>query len=229
MASATASTKVFYFVEGNIGSGKSTLLTFLDPAALRVVPEPTEDWTRPREEAGGRSLLDLFYGSTRDYGFAFQMHVIATRWAQYKALDPCDPRPVVSERSFASSMEVFGRGLLEGGCMDPTSFAIYRGFSEEFDDMLRKRFEGWRFEIVYVKTDPENCLARVQKRARGEEHGLTLEYLRAVHARQEAMIERAKSEWTVHTIDGNAGLDEVRRAALELIRNPSFFKNPSSS
>ena len=213
--------KVFYFVEGNIGSGKSTVLTFLDPDVFRVVPEPTEDWTRPRDEAGGRSLLDLFYGSTREYGFAFQMHVIATRWAQYKALDPRDPRPVVSERSFVSSMEVFGRGLLEDGSMDPTSFAVYRGFSEEFDDMLRQRFQGYRFEIAYVKTDPENCLARVQKRARDEEHGLTLEYLRAVHERQDAMIERVKKDIRVHTIDGNAGLDEVRRAALELFRNPS--------
>jgi deoxyadenosine/deoxycytidine kinase len=216
--------KRFYLVEGNIGSGKSTLVSHLgllgsssstsSSTKYRVVPEPTDVWTRPRPEACGRSLLELFYADTPKYAFAFQSHVLTTRWEQYAALDPADARPIVSERSLTSSFEVFGGGLRDDGCMDAVAFSVYESIYRAFQDMLEQRFSGYEVVVLYVKTDPETCLERIRRRGRQEERGLTLDYLRAVHARHEGMMEAFDSRGiVVRAIDGNADEGAVLRQA----------------
>ena len=117
-------------------------------------------------------LLERFYADSARWGFALQMQVLLTQGNM--------PRGV-SERSPHSALHVFARDTLDG---------LEIGLLEAWT-----RRHGWVPDaVVFLRADPELCLARVRRRARKGEEGVTLEYLRRLQAKYEAYLHMCRTE-----------------------------------
>jgi deoxyadenosine/deoxycytidine kinase len=66
--------------------------------------------------------------------------------------------------------------------------------------------------IIYIKTDPDICFERMNKRNRGCESKVSLEYLQNLDKKHEDMLEFIKKEKPnikIYTINGNYDEDTV--------------------
>lgn len=160
-----------YFIEGGIGAGKSTLGAALAETGLAsFVPEPVRLWQTKFDE----NILDLFYGDSKRWAFAFQLAAFTTRAKTYaEIIELADHSTIFLERSIYSDRRVFAESLLEQGLMTVTEFQIYEAMWE----WTATRWCVIPDKIIYIRTPAEVCLERIETRARGEETGITLDYL----------------------------------------------------
>lgn len=195
-------------VDGNIGAGKSTLLEGVRAAGYAVLPEPVARWREPRGSLGGRSALSAYYDDPRAHALAFQLHAARTRLDQLA--------------------ELGGRGGLVVAERDPFDASI---FPEH--DRRAGRVSAWEHEAlegilgaarravpaevagaVYLRLSPESCLRRVRERGRGEEAGVGLERLRALHLLHEEKHARGAGL----AVDAGAAPGEVLAEVLGYLR-----------
>lgn len=159
--------ETFISLEGNIASGKSTILSALRDVIqekghnIPCIPEPVDDWV---------PILARFYKDQSRFAFATSIQVL------FSYSDHSRFKGSVSERSPFSGRYVFATPQDNNG-MEPEESAIY--------EQAYARL-AWEPDIVfYVETPPEVCLERANSRARKCEAGLSLEYLKRIHAAHE--------------------------------------------
>ena len=187
-------------VEGNISSGKSTFLFEViggEKSSLKreafVVPEPVESWQKipgttdeeDGKEGGGYNVLDAFYKDPERYAYTFQNYVFITRCLQYNASKDFDSdkypnRFRVCERSIFSDRKVFVDSLMDAKWLTNMEFHLYNCWFDALGDesLVPDAF-------VYLRASPETCKRRLGFRSRGEESGVTLEYLQQLHEKHE--------------------------------------------
>lgn len=232
-------------VEGNIGSGKSTLLaelatrTSASGRALVVVePEPVGEWTAPftmSAPAGGApratNMLNEFYLRPTENCLAFQMVVLHTRLEQWRRIlgrHCSDPELVtVTERTMESDRAIFAATNLSHS---PCWLRAYERWYNETQDSLMPLHRMYRNQyqiplehlVVYVRCSAEKCLERIARRARIEEGGLTLEYLRSLEAAHDAWVANVatmRPDARVIIVDASHdGEDAIRQIADTVIR-----------
>jgi len=170
-----------YYIEGSIGSGKSTLgAKIAATGRAGFIPEPVQQWT----EGFPENILELFYSDQKRWSFMFQLMAFVTRTKTHKeVLALSDHSNVFIERSVLSDRYIFAETLHESGMMTETEFAVYSGMWHWLNDNFCVEPD----KIIYLKASPETCLERINKRARGEETGITIDYLR--------LLETKHSEW----------------------------------
>ena len=171
-------------VEGSIGCGKTTCLRVVERALherARVFFEPLHKWERW-----------LNCGDALFAGFAMQMAVLMTFVAQEGGSYN------VFERSPQACTEIFAHTCLEQPEMDL------------FREVVRN-LDVWRPDhIIYVRTPPEVCYARMKARGRlYETH--SLEFLQWLHRLYEAEMGRVAAErpGCVTVVDGTMPAEEV--------------------
>ena len=170
-------------IEGNVGSGKSSVLAAVAvPAGVGVFPEPIEEWG---------DLLGLYYANPAEYALAFQLRVL---------LSFCSvPEHAVVERSPLASRHVFGQLLANDGTLTPAQWTLFKDYSQVL---------GWAPDgIVYIDTPANLCLQRVRERAREEERGVDLQFLRRVEFQYEVFLKYAQVP--VVRVDGSQPADKV--------------------
>ena len=246
-------------LEGNIGAGKSTLLAILQELRTRddnmskfdlcIVPEPVDQWELPLLEGGTKSMLEAFYEDPARNGFAFQMFVLLTRMRSEQAIssalsmysssnsnddDETNKKTlVVTERCLASDFEIFGRSMRAQGAMNDAEWETYRQWwasSVHSTDTLSVD------AVIYLRTPPEECMRRVERRGRhaelvdadesdgggdgdGDGHnnkkrgGVDLEYLAMLHEMHEAWVKKVQKDIKVPVLvlDGTAPSDDLTR------------------
>jgi deoxyadenosine/deoxycytidine kinase len=188
-------------IEGNIGCGKSSLLTAISQRTrLPIFLEPVDtDW---------KQGLELFYSDHSRWGFTFNLTVLNTysQWTNNSFKG-------IYERSPISCREVFTKLQYESGKMTEYEFKLYNDFFQKMS---------WVPDVViYVKTDPEVCLQRMQSRGRHCEDGVPIEYLRGVHDKHELMISNSdyKNKTVIHVVDGNRDKEAVYAEVMSIINN----------
>lgn len=174
-------------IEGNIGAGKSTLLRLLAKRGLRTVDEPLKKWRG--EEGGSANLLQLFYGEPTRWAFTFQTAAFLTRAQSAAAAlrDPTAPADArwVLERSLLSDKHCFATNCLKTELFTTAEWGVY----DDFHTWLMGEFPSLRIDgAVYVRTQPQTCLARLRQRGRAEEATIPVEYLEQLHARHEEWL-----------------------------------------
>ena len=141
-------------IEGLIGVGKTTVLQELVKRRYSVAFENVDEW----------SLLPKMY-STRDPKISalFEIQILCSLAAR----EPVD----FTERSISSALGVFMPQLIH----DQDHVALIRQVvalaSNEQPDVF-----------VYLEADPQLCLRRIGNRQRKGEEGISLQYLRDLHA-----------------------------------------------
>jgi len=189
--------KLIFSIEGNIGSGKSTLLDILKNSNeienVIYLPEPVAIWNEIKDESG-ITILEKYYNNQEKYAFPFQMMAYITRLSLIRktiqsAPDNCI---ILSERSIYTDREIFAKMLHDSKKIEDICYSIYLRWFEEFSE---SRLDG----ILYVKTTPETCLERIEKRSRKGEETIPLEYLEDCHRYHETWINNTHN---VLVIDG---------------------------
>ncbi len=79
---------------------------------------------------------------------------------------------IITERSVYTDKEVFAKMLHENNKIDEIMYKIYTNM---FDTFIEDRINTKK--IIYVKTEPEICYNRINKRKRSEEKSISLDYL----------------------------------------------------
>jgi len=183
-------------LEGNIGAGKSTLIRKLqekyenspeNQTRILFLPEPVAFWQTFVDSKTGKNILDLFYENPKKYAFSFQMLAFQSRYELLRttieniqkeglAIDT-----IVMERSLDADYHIFAKTMFENGTLEETEWEIYRFVTR--NRLVEYGVSG----IIWLDVPAEECYNRVQERAREEECGLTLDYLRG--------CEEAHREW----------------------------------
>lgn len=177
-------------IGGNIGCGKSTVLAKLKQKKLEVFTEPIEKWG---------SWLDLFYSDKQRYSFPFQMKILIDFLYLEKTTDT---RVLITERSPQDSLHVFSKTLVDSKDLSYMEYNLLKDYVNKI---------GWVPDVyIYLHTSPEVCKDRMDSRNRDCENGVTLDYLREIHAKYESFARKTLPENTiVHIVDAEQTTDQV--------------------
>jgi len=177
------STQKIFIVEGNIGAGKSTFLRLIkERLPVQVVFEPLARWQKVGENG---NLLEKFYQDTKRWGYTFQTYAFITRIMeqQQKAFENQYGTQVL-ERSVFSDRYCFAKNCYEMGTISKLEWDLYTQWFEWLVDNYSQKPDGF----IYLRTAPQVCYERLQKRARSEESIVSFDYLNLLHAKHEEWL-----------------------------------------
>lgn len=192
-------------LEGNIGSGKSTLLELLKNffsynTNFIFLQEPIDEW-KTITDKNNITILEKFYQNQEKYSFSFQMMAYISRLSLLKkTIEENQNAIIFTERCLDTDRYVFAKMLYDSGKMEDVEYSIYLRW---FDYFLVNTKNTQK--IIYLKTDPEVCFLRINKRSRDGENNISLDYLKRCHEYHENMIENSKFEKLI--INSNMNLD----------------------
>jgi len=213
-------------IEGNIGSGKSTILRLLKEQLknnedIIFLQEPVDEWEKIKDK-DNITILSKFYENQKKYSFAFQMMAYISRLSLLKEAISKNPNAIIiTERCLNTDRYVFAKMLYDSGNMEDVEYQIYLNWFDHFVCMLGVQ------KNIYLKTDPEICLQRINKRNREGESTIPLEYLINCHKYHEDMISNIIKD-NVLIINCNTDTEnnkDIINKWLEIIKNfilPSY-------
>ncbi len=172
-----------FIVEGNIGAGKSTFLKMIkNYLNIQTVTEPHEQW---QNVGDGNNLLELFYKDPKRWAYSFQSYAFVSRIAHQQSHARINPYPSqLLERSIYSDRYCFAANCYELGYMNALEWKMY----QEWFASLTKSYGMQPDGFIYLRTKPETCFARLQKRRRHEEAQVSLAYIKRLHDKHEAWL-----------------------------------------
>ena len=209
-----------FFIEGNIGSGKSTLVKYLQDQQIfadkniKIILEPVEEW-KSFSDKSGKNILEFFYNDPKRWGYLFQMNAFITRSKLIQ--NHISNSTILMERSVYSDRNIFAKNCYEKGLINDIEWKTYLNWFE----WLTQRLDLEGDAYIYLRTDPEISYSRIQKRARGEEKEITLEYIKEIHQKHEEWLYKY-SNLNVLVLDGNIEnsqkrLEDFKNKIIEFI------------
>ena len=193
-------------IDGNIGSGKSSFLSYLrevkEVREIIFVDEPVEQWLQIRDGETGESIFEKFYQDKNKYSFSFQMMAFISRFSMLrKAIKENPDAIIITERCLYTDKYVFAKMLYDNKMLEDVNYQIYCKWFEEFSQEIPMS------KIIYIKTDPNICLERINKRNRTGEDKIELDYLNLCSKYHEDMMcELRKNNIEVIVLDGNVDI-----------------------
>jgi deoxyadenosine/deoxycytidine kinase len=178
-------------IEGNIGSGKSTIINilkekFLNNPEIVFLQEPVLEWNDIKDK-NGINILTKFYEEQEKYSFAFQMMAYISRLNIIKNIIKENKyKIIITERCLNTDRYVFAKMLYDSGKLNEIEYKIYLNWFDSFLDIFPEKTQN---KIIYLKTSPNICFERVNRRNREGESNISLEYLENCHLYHENMIE----------------------------------------
>lgn len=201
-------------IEGNIGSGKSTVISRLcSETRIPIFLEPVDEW---------KDWLTMFYEDPARWGMSFNINVLLTfnKWKNNNFTS-------IYERSPISNRFVFSQLQYDQGRMKKIEMKMFENLYNEL---------AWTPDvIIYIKTDPEVSMQRMQQRARTCENSVPFEYIKAVNDKYEEilnppdyntyytyldskyMTKRSEKCRIIH-VDGNQSAEDVYQDVLSWVQ-----------
>ena len=173
---------LFVSLFGLIGAGKTTLAKALAKELnVQFYGEPVEK----------NPYLERFYADMGANGFPMQIWLLTARFAQHLQMTWTGG---VQDRSIYED-QVFARALVQMGHIRPLDYDTYvRAFKIMQNQMKNPHF------LVYLDIKPETALARIRSRGRKCEAGITLDYLKRLHAGYETLVKEISKTITVFRV-----------------------------
>jgi deoxyadenosine/deoxycytidine kinase len=196
----------------------SKLLAASNPDVL-LIPEPVEKWRQSGH-------LERFYQDKRKHAFAMQWNAVKTRYDDVQETlqnaGSLDNRIVVLDGHMQTDRHGFVQTLFEDGDMIESDKHKYE---TAFDELMPGGIEENEF-FVYLRCKPEICLARAKSRARSEEVGIPLEYLKHLHNNFEVFSQRPELVGKMVILDvSNKDLNEVMTVLKSVVTKLRTHKN----
>lgn len=168
-------TKRFILVAGNIGAGKTSLAERL---GARL------GWMTGFESVSDNPYLADFYADMRQWSFHLQVFFLGHRAQQHLALAR-HPQSAIADRSIYEDAHIFARVLHHLGNLNERDYLAYRAVYDLVVDSLPRPDL-----LIYLTAPVPALLARIRRRGRAIESGVTADYL--------ALLDTFYDEW----IDG---------------------------
>ena len=167
--------KRFIAVAGNVGVGKSTLTTLLCEFYL---------WEPFYEAVDDNPYLADFYRDMKAWAFHSQIFFLSRRLSHHAQI-LSRPGTVVQDRTVYEDAEVFARNLYEQGDISERDYGSYRELYETVIDIIPPPDL-----LIYLQASVPTLLARIHKRGRDYEQGISTEYLEQLNRLYEEWIEQ---------------------------------------
>jgi len=212
-------------IEGNIGSGKSSLMENLkeyykDNSEIIFLREPVDEWSKITD-INGTTILEKFYQDQEKYSFSFQMMAYISKLnvlrTTLNTLKNDKKYVIITERSLNTDRYVFAKMLKENCKMEDINYKIYLSWFDAFSEEFQVN------KIIYVKTSPQVCHFRINKRARKGEDVIPLSYLDSCHEYHEKMLEKYSQNIQKLVLDGNVDINENENQIEEWITQINEF------
>lgn len=161
-------------IDGNIGSGKTSILNYLHKYnKISIDLEPVENW---------QQYIDNIYSNDKKDIFKFQIRVWLDRcWIQEKQ----EKSLILMERSPYFIKNVFINNYYNSGDLTLNEYNTLMNLFLKTDHIWCPN------AIIYLRSNPINCLARIHKRNRKGEDKIELGYINALHELHESAYENA--------------------------------------
>lgn len=210
------------FLEGNISSGKTSSIKQLKILGYDVFEEPLDVWQEKYVDANGKDILTLFYEDMAKWSFQFEIIVMMTRYDRIMKALRADTGIVFVERSLQTDRFVFCKNLHKKGIISDLEWKIYVDWYETFTNAISHIFTACSVEFIYIRTTPDVCFERKEKRARAAENTMVPDYLVELHERHEEWLLSMK-EYPVHVVDGNGTREEVIQQFVSILGNKQLI------
>ena len=176
-------------IAGNIGCGKTTLTKML---AKRY------GWEARFEPVDVNPYLEDFYKDMARWSFNLQIYFLNKRFKDVVEISKATDRTIIQDRTIFEDARIFAPNLHEQGYMSDRDFENY---TDLFDLM------------IYLRASIPHLVANIQKRGRGYEQSIPIDYLQNLNNRYEDFIYN-KYEGKVLTIE----VDN-----MDFLHNPDDF------
>ncbi len=155
-------TKKLIVVAGNIGVGKTSLT---ERIGARM------GWATGFESVSDNPYLPDFYANMKTWSFHLQVYFLGHRARQYLDLAN-NPESVILDRSIYEDAYIFARALHHMDNLTERDYLAYR----RLFDLVVGSLPAPNL-LIYLKAPDEVLMQRIQRRARGMETGISLDYL----------------------------------------------------
>ena len=159
--------------------------------------EPVED----------NEYLSDFYRDTRRYCFATQIYLLNRRFQQHQEIIWRGGGGVQDRTIYEDA--VFARTLVGLGLMEERDYRTYVSLFRHMSNFMCRPSV-----IVYLDVSPERSHERIKLRERDVESGVTLDYLRALHAEYEVFLADISKSVPVIRVDWERFRDVDEMASM---------------
>lgn len=173
-------------VAGNIGAGKTTL--------TRMLAEHY-GWTPRFEAVSYNPYLEDYYKDIQRWSYNLETYFLAQRFKDTLAISKSDD-VIIQDRTILEGVYIFVANNRAQGNLSDRDYETYMQLFElmlstiKLPDLL-----------IYLRCSVPHLVTQIQKRGRGYEQGMSLEYLSGLNERYESWIGSYKGQVLVIDAD----------------------------
>lgn len=175
-------------VAGNIGSGKTTLTKML---------AEHYGWTPKFESVTYNPYLEDYYRDIPRWSFNLEIYFLENRFEDVLEIARSEGT-IIQDRTIFEGVYIFTANNHSMGNLSDRDFETYMRLFKSMMSMVRLPDL-----MIYLRSSVPNLIARIQKRGRLYEQGMSIEYLSKLNDRYEQFI-RKEYAGKVLEIDADA-------------------------
>lgn len=195
---------VLVTIDGNIGVGKSSVLMHLHKNNNKQIDlEPIAKWSPYLDKINNIPMLGY-----NPVWFNFQKII----WEDRAVLQNNSTNIIFYERSPQCTQHTFVEVLKKNGNINTEEYNILMQMYES------STVSNIPNKFIYLRTTPEVCYARMNKRGRDCEDKISLEYLKILHEYHEVFFTHIKNEgYDVTIINAEQSVEDIAQQVLSCI------------
>lgn len=173
-------------IAGNIGSGKTTL--------TRMLAEHY-GWVPKYEAVTYNPYLKDYYKDIPRWSYNLETYFLAQRFKDVLEISKSD-EVIIQDRTLMEGVRIFVANNHEQGNLSDRDYDTYMQLFEVMMSMA-----GMPDLLIYLKSSVPHLVSQIQKRGRGYEQGITLDYLQGLNSHYEKWISSYEGRILVIDVD----------------------------
>ncbi len=161
-------------IAGNIGSGKTTLATLL---------ARHYGWLLRTEPVVDNPYLADYYTDIARWAFHLEVFFLKERFKTQLAILRDKDTPSIQDRTIYEGVYVFAANNYAQGQLSLRDYATYMALFEQMTTIVQ-----YPDMLLYLRASIEHLVANIQRRGRGYEQIMPLDYLRGLNNRYDDFI-----------------------------------------
>lgn len=160
-------------IAGNIGSGKTTL--------TRMLAEHY-GWVPKYEAVTYNPYLEDYYNDIPRWSFNLEVYFLVQRFKDLMAISKSD-EVIIQDRTIMEGVNIFVANNRAMGNISERDFATYMELYESMLSLVKLPDM-----LIYLKSSIPHLVSQIEKRGRGYEQSISLDYLAGLNERYDKWI-----------------------------------------